>query len=481
MAITEESFESYKEFHEHYMLNHNGTSLLESAVFISSPPTALLLWSVVVPAIRSSFANGFDSVGLFIVEFLVLVLPLVFTSTIFSDFTLLVSAASLMTWAILVKRNIGSNLRNKSSVSWLEILVPGTHRPFISLFRSYTNVITSLCILAVDFRVFPRKFAKTEVSGYGLMDTGTGLFVVAGALVSHKPSNAEGTITLARVIKSTSPFIVLGSIRYFCVLLLNYQTHVSEYGTHWNFFLTLAVIRVLGFVLTSVLGSRSSWRAGALFVFLAALHEWVLTSLGLREWVISDLSHRRSFVSANREGLVSLLGYLALHFAGEVIGRRTWDVPRGNARRWLHLWLELSSASLVAWGATHFLHGVTGVSRRVADLGYICWILAYSLTSLALFLGAELTISALRRCGSAGRVGDSPKTEEVVPVLLQAVNQNGLAYFLLGNLFTGIVNLSVRTLHVRTGPSVIILTLYMLILCAVANILYVKKIKLKVW
>lgn len=69
----------------------------------------------------------------------------------------------------------------------------------VSVFRASIFIITSICILAVDFPVFPRRFAKTETYGYGLMDLGVGLFVVANAVTSRE----------ARQIKFMSRYVVV--------------------------------------------------------------------------------------------------------------------------------------------------------------------------------------------------------------------------------------------------------------------------------
>lgn len=56
--------------------------------------------------------------------------------------------------------------------------------------------VTCLAILAVDFHAFPRRYAKAETYGTGLMDIGTGMFVYASGLVSktttleHKKGSA---------------------------------------------------------------------------------------------------------------------------------------------------------------------------------------------------------------------------------------------------------------------------------------------------
>ena len=45
---------------------------------------------------------------------------------------------------------------------------------------------------------------------------------------------------------STVPLLLLGVIRFVSVKAVNYQEHVSEYGVQWNFFLTLAMVKVGG-------------------------------------------------------------------------------------------------------------------------------------------------------------------------------------------------------------------------------------------
>ncbi|KAH0645737.1 hypothetical protein KY290_035579 [Solanum tuberosum] len=56
----------------------------------------------------------------------------------------------------------------------------------ISAYRVAMNFLACICILAVDFKIFPRRYAKTETYGPGLMDIGVGSFIVANALVSQQ-------------------------------------------------------------------------------------------------------------------------------------------------------------------------------------------------------------------------------------------------------------------------------------------------------
>jgi phosphatidylinositol glycan class W len=50
----------------------------------------------------------------------------------------------------------------------------------------------NLAILAVDFHAFPRRYAKAEGYGQGLMDVGVGAIVFAAGLVSKAAADDRG-------------------------------------------------------------------------------------------------------------------------------------------------------------------------------------------------------------------------------------------------------------------------------------------------
>jgi len=65
--------------------------------------------------------------------------------------------------------------------------------------------------------------------------------------------------------------------------------------------------------------------------------------------------------------------------------------------------------------------------------------------------------------------------------LLEAINANGLLYFLLANLLTGAVNLSTVTMSASTSVALTELTVYVLTLSLVVSVLHVHGIRVKFW
>ena len=122
--------------------------------------------------------------------------------------------------------------------------------PAISAARTWTNICTAVAILAVDFQIFPRRFAKAETYGAGLMDVGVGCYILCHGCIStyarySVPLTAKSYLkSLSHCLRKVLPYVVIGLLRIASVRAADYQQHTSEYGVHWNFFFTIATVKV---------------------------------------------------------------------------------------------------------------------------------------------------------------------------------------------------------------------------------------------
>lgn len=156
----------------------------------------------------------------------------------------------LIGYILITKGNIN---RKKLHLSFSSFSFP-VKPPFLSNTRVWVSIYTSIAILAVDFHIFPRRFAKAETYGTGLMDVGVGGFIMILGFVAREarsttncvPSSIrEYFMSLLRLFnRRILVFIIFGLIRMASVKATDYHSHVSEYGVHWNFFFTMAAVKV---------------------------------------------------------------------------------------------------------------------------------------------------------------------------------------------------------------------------------------------
>jgi len=163
---------------------------------------------------------------------------------------------------------------------------------FLTEFRGLCMLLTCVAILAVDFRIFPRRFAKTAVFGFSVMDVGIAAIMAATGF-------AHRARPWRRTLQTVVACSVLGLARGLSVWSFNVNHHVGEYGSHWNFFFTIAGVQLLtGLWPHAQLQCAGSWAA------LLALTAWVQQP-GNAEWFLS--TDRASLLSANREGFVNVV------------------------------------------------------------------------------------------------------------------------------------------------------------------------------
>ncbi|PWN29523.1 hypothetical protein BDZ90DRAFT_112662 [Jaminaea rosea] len=477
------------------------------------------------------------------------------------------------------------------------------HDPFLTVYRAHMMLITCACILAVDFPLFPRALGKCETWGASLMDLGVGSFVFSLGLVGagaqlkalDSPSTNSALRTLLEGLRKDMgkclPLLALGLIRAVSVRLTAYPEHITEYGAHWSFFLTLsalpplktlvAFVREMGF---AGKGRWSTWGLG-----IAAMHQVALRWGGMQRYVLDEKVDRQaSLFAANREGICSLPGYLAIMLLATDMGlyvlpkvdpyqafrrvkmngdRREGSDEEGEddaepkepviaapshghtrtgsdgridikaaltsarrtqLKRLSSLCAILSSWAIIYWvvlalsawalsfllqdgyrraepgiavvGATNTLTRV--VSRRLANAPYVLWVAAFNASFLAayacvyraLLLDVEYATPQSQR-GRSGRQSsadgdagdglaaspssssfDSPYTSSngttsldvalprplpTTPLLLSTLNTHSLRAFLVANLLTGLVNLSMQTMHASSFVGAVVMVLYL--------------------
>lgn len=362
-------------------------------------------------------------------------------------------------------------------------------------------IITCLAILAVDFRVFPRRFAKVENWGTSLMDLGVGSFVFSAGVVSarsilkarsssEKKPSASFANRILSAIRHSIPLLVLGLIRLYSVKGLDYAEHVTEYGVHWNFFFTLAFLPPfveISDMLTAFLIPSYE----VLSILFVAVYEIVLDNTSLKAYILAS-PRGPDLLSKNREGVFSFIGYLSIFLAGRGMGMmimpgstppqsKSMKAVAANELAWrerrsLIQRLGIQSVCwtlLFVFSTAYYGFGLR-VSRRLANLPYVLWVNAFNNAQLLLFCVIEAAYFP-----EAHEAQDSGVISGSISRIMQAFNKNGLAVFLVANLMTGMINLSLNTLDMSSLSAMGVLMAYAACVTGVALLLDKTGIKVK--
>lgn len=361
--------------------------------------------------------------------------------------------------------------------AWTRI-VEEQHRPtkFVTYFRSLTMVLVTVAILAVDFPIFPRKYAKTEKFGHSMMDVGVAAFIFQSALGSRMAKSPSSGRTLSNhsrpwYLTSTFMLFALGFGRAIVLEVIGYPQHVTEYGVHWNFFFTMAAVRVLYSILPRCYPI-------VLAVIFGICQQTMLKSTGLQEWILDETANKReNLITANAEGLTSLLGYLTIFYASLAIGEfmaKTSIRVKSWIRRCFQL-LFISFFLFLIQVSTEKL--LDPPCRRVVNITYIFSQLTLMTFATAICLSIQM-FNVVVWCASFPQFskGDDPFSP-VSPCLSDSINRHSLMFFLISNVFTGLVNLLMPT-HSISSPwhSFPILLGYLTLCTGVVHFLEYRKV-----
>ncbi|CAI5756458.1 unnamed protein product [Candida verbasci] len=361
-------------------------------------------------------------------------------------------------------------------------------KQFLTAYRSHMLIITNLAILAVDFPIFPRRFAKVETWGTSMMDLGVGSFVFSMGLVNSRQLIKNYTSykfklsNYVNVIKTNTiksiPLLVLGLIRLVSVKQLDYQEHVTEYGIHWNFFITLGCLPIILGVLDPILNVLSK---SIIALTILVIYEVVLSKYKVLEFILTENNRLNNFITMNKEGVFSFIGYFTIFIFGQSFGsfvltnyktrNNLVTIGKTKATTKNSSWLTVSTtqgliySTIIYHALFYIVQNSTifgNISRRICNLPYVLWVVSYNST---LLLGYNLI-------------------EKFIPskqfsYILDSINNNGLIIFLIANLLTGLVNMTINTLKTEDKISLMILTGYALTWTSVAILLNKYKMYIK--
>ncbi|KAK6338856.1 Glucosaminyl phosphatidylinositol (GlcN-PI) nositol acylation protein [Orbilia brochopaga] len=504
-AAAAKIYQSLKSTKEAFYANHSGSSITEINIVTSVAPIAYLIYAVLQT--RKGFFHADEySLPLFLIDFGLNIAALLLSITLYSEYAIYFVLLLILNVLILStaqaptpqqrprrpppRENLDRVLSEKEK---LEAYLP--KKAFITAWRGCMMVVTCLAILAVDFPVFPRRFAKVETWGTSLMDLGVGSFVFANGVATarsilrddHLGKTAPLFTRLQRSLRSSFALLTLGLVRLALTKTADYHEHITEYGLHWNFFMTLGFLppftALFQGVFTSMLFPE------LLAICIGALYQLGLKRLDLQNWVL--LAERTDLITANKEGIASFAGYLAIFLAGQAMGMRILPAvqskrkPQGQNTPTKRPLLKPMLIQAVLWTVlfqvtVNYKYGLNlQVSRRLANMPYVCWVAAYNCWQLLAFYLIEVVWWGDAESAGGRGAGAGASYEERSPRMLRAFNSNGLVIFLVANVVTGLVNMTMNTIVTPTGAAMGALFAYALLVSGIAVGMNLKNINVK--
>uniref|UniRef100_F1L181 Phosphatidylinositol-glycan biosynthesis class W protein n=1 Tax=Ascaris suum TaxID=6253 RepID=F1L181_ASCSU len=462
------------ERHDELVFGHNGTTQAEVLLFEAVAPFSVILRNAALPWLfmgrRFTTSNRYWLK--FILDFSFLVVPVILSLTLLAEhiaMILLAEGIALISLIIFYLYEYCYFTCEKPPLRYVvNQVIDDQHTPtmFITYIRSMVLIATGVAILAVDFNVFPRRFAKTETYGRSVMDVGTASFTFCAALTNafrHYPNRVTTRATIPRrfsfLYSTTMILLYLGFSRMLVLKLLDYPEHVSEYGMHWNFFITLACIRIV----TKLLGRRLHLFFGIAF---AVVYQFLLQENKLQEWLLSSNVKRDDFLSANREGIYSLLGYLSFYYFSSVLA--TFVSKTGiRLKSWIYRGLQLFLWTFILFGVQKLMESFFGPpSRRIFNVPHIFEMLVFHTFLTACFLFVQIASLFGWAAQMPQFSPDESPFELVKPCLLRAVNRHALSFFLLSNVLTGAINISsLREYCSGDYAQTALISLYTIVVC----------------
>lgn len=469
--------DQYRRLQEVAYVNHEGAGIFSTCALMLIYPATVCFQQLFADATWKRLG---PRVATFLADFGASVLPLTIAFSMphtawLAMATLLVASAALaalragsMTRLLSLMRieaQAPSVLRKEGAYTpaFTHIDAAGKKLRFIAEYRAVVMLTTCIVILAVDFpSVFPRAHAKTEEYGFSLMDLGTGCIVCASAICSRAArgmaEQGHRSGALLRKLLSLWPLLAVGFVRLVVLQGIDYHVPTSEYGVHWNFFFTIAVVATVSTAMDW--GPKASAAAGGALLFAYQLY---LSVGGGAEYILH--APRRGLFSANREGILGCLGYLGIHWLSVGLGSlctppcSTQDAHALPRRLLLLAALGVGVAQVLdVWGMR--------ASHRMCNLPYAALVLGVDALVLGLLAALDLYWPWPRR---------------PMPHVYGGVQDSMLAAFMAANLLTGAVNVTMQPLLMPAWAALLVLAGHSFALSVPLCLLHARGKALKFW
>lgn len=446
-----------------FYTNKEGSSFLEPYALITLWPLSRLLWSC-VKLYTLRFTN---SAPLFL-EFIILFTPFLLAVTLLQSYVYyLVAAVAILTWTLLLKLLISGEplLRLVQDKKVSNALEP---RGLMASLLATLMLSVTVCILAVDFQIFPRRGAKTTDYGFSIMDAGVGAFIAFSGAVSPEGKHAVESSTdrtintklglIARTLSSSIPLIALGGLRLLLVRWFEYREITEEYGTHLNFFAVLAAVKLISCFVYCVIGRRI--KLNYVGIALIVVYQLFLNYYA-NEHIIANKS-RDTFFMANKEGMLSIIGLTGYHLVYTRLQLIIDDASKTNKRygitQTLKALVRLALPAIVGLIVMH--NFVQPSSRKISNAAYVCWSALMVIFLLGCEVASNTGIAALQR--------RYHNVDDFGSKIYAAFSQNAMPLFLLANVMTGFINFTLDTNNMSTLPGMATIVGYLVVLSIIA-------------
>ena len=143
------------------------------------------------------------------------------------------------------------------------------------------------------------------------------------------------------------------------------------------------------------------------------------------------------------------------------------DFPKGtwfHLVRWTTIWFIINLWAMWRYGPR------LPVSRRMANLAYIVWVCGFNNAQLLLFCSIEKVLFPNLYDAKDNKT-ERQRVRDATSRVMQAFNRNGFALFLIANLLTGAINMTMPTLYMDEIPAMVLLVGYTGLICSVALVL----------